>query len=49
MINDKLLAHLFWQHLLVKPGEVYLLRVAHIKHILKKCEMAEDILVWHLY
>ena len=40
--------HLLGEHLLVEPGEVNLLRVAHVEDILKKCEVAEDILVRHL-
>ena len=40
--------HLLRQHLFVKPREVNLLGIAHIEYILKKCEMAEDILVRHL-
>lgn len=49
MIKDDLQVHLFRHHLLVKPSKVDLLRIAHVKHIFKKCEMTEDILVWHLY
>ena len=48
MIKDDLQVHLFRHHLVVKPSKVDLLRIAHVKHILKKCEMTEDILVWHL-
>ena len=48
MISDDRKVLLLGQHLLVEPSEVNLLRIAHVEHIFKKCEMAEDILVWHL-